>query len=531
MKFEITSPSGKVLEIEGDALPSEAELDEIFKLVDSGNVEPTSNKKGLDLTPSGLYKQAISYPFAGIGSLISGKPFEEVRQAGLENLEKTKPLGGVGDFIFDMGVYSRLPMARGFKGANALNGLYQGGLIGGLEGLKEGQNPIQTGTQGALLGGAINSAMPIVKGVGALAGKIPGVSNLVNFGKRVGSSALNGALESFAMGKDAVGRMLESARGSDLSRKANYYGSDEFMNDIANRFKNGVDDLRSQEVKSFAEARDNLLANNQDTKVDLNEFIGDVFNKLQEKGFIDEAGNLTPVGNRANGIKELINDLNYYRGQFDLTDLQRLKSNVLDDVINYKPDIGQTLNNSTSDLQNITRDARRNVNDILNQHLGEEYGAINNKLSSVLNIMDNNPELKNLTNSESIDTLANKLKKVGTTRQQAQQEINKLEGIMNDNGINISENGLVNDILDYNAARDINQRIRTGQDANFRNIPRRALVQPLTEFYVDRVIPFGQGAKQFVNNVSPKVKQLLTIGGAKSVPMLYGGISNDDMPY
>lgn len=170
MKFEITSPSGKVLEIEGDAPPSEAELDEIFKSVDSGNVEPTSNKKGLDLTPSGLTRNvgntignALASP---IISMRDNIPLDQAYQQAQENTqrfnaeEENNPLRKTTDFLTDMAVYSKLPMFNGFKGANALNGLYQGGLIGGLEGLKEGQNPVTSALGGGTTGAILNAALP-----------------------------------------------------------------------------------------------------------------------------------------------------------------------------------------------------------------------------------------------------------------------------------------------------------------------------------------------------------------------------------
>lgn len=164
-KFEITSPSGKVLEIEGDTPPSEAELDEIFKSVDSGASQPQA-KKGIDLTPSGLYKQALSYPMAGIRSLATGEDFNTTRQNALQAVENFKPAGGAGDFIADVAVYSQLPMLRGSSmagkaGAFAGNALLQGGLPAGLEALKTGQNPLQSGLAGTGFAVGIQS-LPII---------------------------------------------------------------------------------------------------------------------------------------------------------------------------------------------------------------------------------------------------------------------------------------------------------------------------------------------------------------------------------
>ena len=164
---------------------------------------------------------------------------------------------------------------------------------------------------------------------------------------------------------------------------------------------------------------------------------------------------------------------------------------------------------------------RKDVNNALNEKLGSEYGAINKRLSEVLDILDNNPELKDLTNAQSVDMLANKLKRTGTTRLSTGKELKKLEKIMNDNGIKISDYSLIDDILDYNVAKEMNTKIGTGLMGGMANIARRAAAQPVAE-----------GVINVQNMLNPAVNQLQHVGRsikpAQNVlqsPTLYSGLA------
>ena len=112
--------------------------------------KPKAEKRNIDLTPSGLYKNAL---VSGIGAplrmAIKGEDYQTAREKGIQNLENNKPAGGIADLLFDLGVYSKLPVAKGGGAANFIkNALVQGGVTGAIEGLKHG------GTAGSALGGA-----------------------------------------------------------------------------------------------------------------------------------------------------------------------------------------------------------------------------------------------------------------------------------------------------------------------------------------------------------------------------------------
>lgn len=537
VEIELNNGTKKIVELDDNF--TDSDIDEISRQLNS---EITSNdkpqQKGIDLTPSGLIDNtanaivsAIETPYRMVRDKQNPiKAFQSAYNVGKnarKSFEKEHPiLSGTRDLGIDLLGYGLLPNKGGFVGQAAI----QGGLPFALESLKEGENPLSGFTKGTELGIALQGVVPVAKFTRGL----PLVKPVLDTTGRFLGAAKQGLLESYAMGKNVIDRLKTSPRGTNLSRFADKglgsngeygYGSEEFMNDIARRFKEGIDSFRNQEVKAFSDARNNLINNNQDVNVDLTGFVDDVYGKLRQRGFIDAEGNLTPAGKKATGISSLLDDLNYYRGNFDLNQLQSLKADVLDDVINYKPGVGQTLNNATRGLQGIAKDARKYINDLLKEKLGVEYSAINDRLSGVLNSLDNIPELKDLTNVQNIDTLATKLKKTGTVRIQTQKELENLERLMNENGVTISENGLVNDILDYNAAKEIKNRIRTGQDTDYRNILRRSVVQPLTEFHLDRIVPFSEGIKQ---NLSPLAQRLLKPFISRSIApmMLQGGVSN-----
>lgn len=139
---------------------------------------PKQEKRGIDLTPSGLVKQGLATVAAPIRGAIYGEDFKTARETGLNNLENFKPLGGLYDTAFDIGVYSRLPMLRGASlpgkvGAFTGNAAIQGGLPGALESLKR---------EGDLSG--FGSGTGIAAGINAGINSIPyvgrGISRVVN---------------------------------------------------------------------------------------------------------------------------------------------------------------------------------------------------------------------------------------------------------------------------------------------------------------------------------------------------------------
>ena len=418
----------------------------------------------------------------------------------------------------------------------------QGGIQGGVEGLTGGLadeglsvNAFKRGLQGTGAGATVGGLVPV-------GGKVLGVAkNLLSkpvevgskFVGRIAKGAGTGTLENFGISKNAFDRMKVSPRGISLSENYEKLGSPEFITDVAEKFKNGVEQLRNMEIINFAKARDNLLAQNKDLFVDLTPYTQKAMDKIKSLGFINEEG-LTRAGQRANKLTEFLDDLDYYSGRnLDINELQSLKSDVLDDIIDYRPQAGQKLNNATRSLQKVAKEMRKDVNNALNEKLGSEYGAINKRLSEVLDILDNNPELKDLTNAQSIDMLANKLKRTGTTRLNTGKELQKLEKIMNDSGIKISDYSLIDDILDYNVAKEMNTKIGTGLMGGMANIARRAAAQPVAEGVINAQKMLNPTVNQ-IQNVGRKIKpvgkvlQSPTLYSGLAVPTLQGGVVYND---
>lgn len=416
--------------------------------------------------------------------------------------------------------------AKGFMPA-VLTATRQGAIQGGVEGLTSGLadeglsvNALKRGGLGAATGAT----------VGAL---VSPATRLADFGwditKRVGKGLVQGGHEAVGISKNAIDRMKVSPRGASLSENNDIIGSEEFITDVAEKFNNGVKQLKNQEINAFAKARDNLIAQNKDVTVDVTPYTQKAFDKINALGFLDENG-FTPAGNNAENLNKFLNALDYYSGKnLDISDLQSLKTDVLDPIINYKAPPNQYLGKPTESLQKIAKEMRKDINDVLNEKLGSEYGAINKKLSEVLDITDSNPELKDLTNAKSLFNLATKLKKVGTTRVSTARELKKLEKIMNDNGIKISDYSIVDDILDHNTAKEISRKVETGLAGGLANIARRAAAQPIIEKMIgwqDTINPIIDTLQGVGRKVRPagKVLQSPTLYSGLSVPTLYGGV-------
>lgn len=137
---------------------------------DTGEVK---KNKGIDLTPSGLYKGGIVNLLAPIRAAVQGEDIETARRNGAKALENFKPAKGAGDFLVDMAVYSKLPMLKTASGANKLakagtflgNAAIQGGLPGAVESLKRDGNAIEGGGLGTGIAAALQTIPYVGKGL------------------------------------------------------------------------------------------------------------------------------------------------------------------------------------------------------------------------------------------------------------------------------------------------------------------------------------------------------------------------------
>ena len=142
----------------------------------SKQVRPRS--KGVDLTPSGLVKQAT----AGVAAPFRAAIYNETLPQAYNRAREIQEGSILNQFspAVDIGTTFLLPEVRAFQGAGllprlgnyALTGAEQGAVIGGIEGLKDdglkglGIGALQGGGIGAAIGGGLPLAgVPISKGV------------------------------------------------------------------------------------------------------------------------------------------------------------------------------------------------------------------------------------------------------------------------------------------------------------------------------------------------------------------------------
>ena len=105
---------------------------------------------------------------------------------------------------------------------------------------------------------------------------------------------------------------------------------------------------------------------------------------------------------------------------------------------------------------------------------------------------------------------------------------------MNDNGIQISDYSLMDDILDHNTAKEIDTRINSGLFGGVANIARRAAAQPILEGIVknqDALTAFLNGIQNVGRKIKPvgQVMQSPNFYSGSAVPtMLQGGVEYND---
>lgn len=207
-KFEVISPDGKKIEIEGEQFPTEKELDEIFKSFDNSDSVKSPKRleggisKSIDLTPSGIFKSSISAletPANLISNAVGNALYDDKDYEMMEKISGKKqgkktlnPVNvyseirenknnPVTDTAIDIAGYALLPQGKvtaGAKwltklGALAKTGAIQGAPVALIESLKEkGLNPVEN-IKDTATGTAIGAgANPVVSGIVSKTAKV-----------------------------------------------------------------------------------------------------------------------------------------------------------------------------------------------------------------------------------------------------------------------------------------------------------------------------------------------------------------------
>lgn len=328
-------------------------------------------KKGIDLTPSGVYKKAVAGAVAPLRAAIYKESIPEAYQAGMEKLEEFKPAGGAGDFIFDTAVYSRLPMLKGASaagkvGAFAGNVAIQGGLPGLLEGAKEGNalegagagTGIAAGVQGAL------SGLPVVgRGISKVinAPKFQqGVANTLEALTSVPSDYSKTALQNELAGNSIFkGGFDVDAAYIPIERKIRQAKemlptSADFGNEYYKLGQKAIQGMDNLEQQAGAKINEVLEGLNIDP-IDANGIRNSVNSALNS---FSKGGDINPAAIRANKEIDLIKNL---LGETDQKlkpiDLHSIKE-ILYDMANYETAGGiknKVLKRSANQVNNFLR--------------------------------------------------------------------------------------------------------------------------------------------------------------------------------
>nr|DAH96299.1 MAG TPA: hypothetical protein [Caudoviricetes sp.] len=440
--FEVTAPNGKTLEIEGDTPPSEQELDKIFADMpqdysseDSGepltpqngmitggvafdwdkakeDIKTNPQETGLKMLAESRRKdpilqglkgglQSISAPFVGIGKSFTNKvlrPLVGKKPLTDEELDKVygwiddKPqgMGKVSALGTDLAIAFGLPEVKAFQGAglgakignSVLTNAYQGGLIGGVEDLRQGGNGLGGATIGALGGSALGTAMPLAGAVG---------NGIKNLGAVLGKNYMTGIARIKPTTLEQVVKPFS---------KALDYTDNETMQLLMNtteRVRNAYNNLLSKRGQAVNDAIDNLRGN--EYRVPLEDLKSDI------KSTFDQYGGelINPARNMTGGLERNLNELVSggtsdpravlgLNNNFITNNIDPLTRNINEAELSYRQLLNNVVNNANDqniyakagdDLYNIVKNLPEDVQGSFYERLGNDLDTIYNKTQTI----------------------------------------------------------------------------------------------------------------------------------------------------
>lgn len=244
--------------------------------------------------------QSISAPFVGIGKsftnkvlrpLVGKKPLtdEELDNAYGWVDDKPQGMGKASALGTDLAITFGLPEVKAFQGAglgakignSVLTNAYQGGLIGGVEDLRQGGNGLGGATIGALGGGILGTAMPLTGAV---------ISKLL---PRAGASIAG-------VSTDTIRQAIKpNSRALDLNPDQ----AQSLLLDTTQNVRNAYNNLLSKRGQAVNDAIDNLRGN--EYRVPLEDLKSDI------KSTFDQYGGelINPARNMTGGLERNLNEL------------------------------------------------------------------------------------------------------------------------------------------------------------------------------------------------------------------------------
>ena len=294
--FEVISPKGKKIKIEGEQFPTEKELDEIFRKADtpaqSSKRLEGGISKSIDLTPSGIFKSslsAIETPPTLILNAIANAVYDDKDYEMMEKISGIKygkktinpakvyseiresKNNPVTDTVVDLLVYSALPVGKGKLvqkiGVNAA----EGGLVSLLESLaSKGVKPsanLKDAGFGAAVGGAL-----------------PGVERAFGIAARAGG---NVAQRWSGMPKKFIDRAIKpNSKALDIDRRE----TSNILSRISSDLRNNYEDIEKKYDKKVVKAIRNLSTDRAVKARDLKKSLDEIYGFYAASG--KDAGDL-----------------------------------------------------------------------------------------------------------------------------------------------------------------------------------------------------------------------------------------------
>ena len=488
--IKITLNDGTTKTVRFDDGFTEADIEEVASQLNA-NIKP--EKKGIDLTPSGVYKKAVTGAVAPLRAAIYKESIPEAYNKGLVNLEKFKPAGGIADLAFDTAVYSRLPMLKGAStvgkvGAFAGNAAIQGGVPGLLEGAKEGE-ALEGAEAGAGIAAGIQSLPVISKIAKPILQVAPKTANLLarSLG-RIQPETLERAVQPDSKALDLTREQAQNLLMDTTERiQKDYRNLLNSAGEAVNQASLRLPEERGVFASSLKNSLNDIYSGHSVSGVEgLNpayDVAGDVYNDLINK--IDLASDVKDIGKvSAPKLADIMNNIKNYNIDWNKSNAKERQA-LLKQIYG---DFSRRLGNLSPELRNA------------------------NKAYSKLAKFDDNEGLKQIINpsvidGNKIDSASSALRNYNSTvtKGNTNRNIQDLEALLVANG----KQPFLNDIDDVNAAMDLLNARSTGDSwlANLTTQLSRPALKGV-RYLNQKGIP--QALTNFSERVSPEVRRILT---------------------
>ena len=460
--------------------------------------QPKTETKGIDLTPSGLYKNTLATALAPIRAGIYKTDLQTAKEEGLKNLENFKPAKGVGDFLFDMGVYSKLPMLKGGGAAKFLgNAAIQGGVPGALESMKRSGDAVGGGAAGAGIAAALQGIPYVGKAV----------SKPANY---IGKKIVEGLTD---LKPETLQQVIKpNSKALELTEDT----AQNLLMDTTERLQNDYQALMDKAGEGIQKAALNLPEERGVFTSSLKDSLKDIFGGSQ----VSKNEALNPA---LNGDKNIYNKV---MGWIDSAEngIKLTAPEMYDLMTNIKRNIPIDWDSSTAKASNALK--QMIYGDFAHKwgNLSPELKAAN-KAYSDLAQFENNEGIRNILipkRKGDIDSASKTLRNYNSTvtKGNTNRNIQDLEKILVSNG----KKAFINDIDDVNAAMDLLTQPKTGRNFLGAQTLAKGLVVPALKT-VRKVNQMDLPAKvqSLKETLEPIAKLMPALSAKGLVNLMYSG--------